>query len=541
MDKSNKFTAWIIGGVILVAILWRMSFVIWNVMPFDADEAIVGLMAKHILAGERPLFFYGQYYMGSLDAYLVSLGFLLLGQKVWVIRLVQALLFGATLYLVIQIGKEAFGDYKVGLFAALLLAIPNVSLLVYSTASLGGYGETLLFSALILLISFHLKKNLTAGTIEISKIIRLSIFLGIASGVAFWVNSLTAVVSFPCAVFALFYLFRAPVLGLKRWAILLILAVGFGVGLAPIWISIVQNGFSTIVKDLMVQMYTVESGEVFQRIPNHLFTFFFLGLPALLGIRPPWNAHWLAIPILPFLIAFFLIVLIWFFRKAVKKPETKGVYLLFSGIVLFFFILFLCTPFGVDPSGRYFLPLNILVSLLIANYLVSAPLKRWMRIAAVSIILVFNVWSTLQCALQSPPGLTINFAATNLVDRRSDPELISFLEANNIDRGYSTYWVSYPLAFLSNEKMIFLPQLPYHESLQVASRDDRYQPYHALVDQASTAAYITAKFPKLDDYLRSGFERLNITWQEKNIGDYHIFYNLSQKVTPQDLGFEFEY
>jgi hypothetical protein len=97
------------------------------------------------------------------------------------------------------------------------------------------------------------------------------------------------------------------------------------------------------------------------------------------------------------------------------------------------------------------------------------------------------------------------------------------------------------LAFLSNEKLIFLPQLPYHESLLVASRDDRYLPYHALVDQASTPAYITAKFPKLDDYLRSGFERLNITWQEKNIGDYHIFYNLSQKVTPQDLGFGFEY
>jgi hypothetical protein len=164
-----------------------------------------------------------------------------------------------------------------------------------------------------------------------------------------------------------------------------------------------------------------------------------------------------------------------------------------------------------------------------------------MRITAVSVILVFNVWSTLQCALQFPPGLTINFATTNLVDRRSDTELISFLETNNIDKGYSTYWVSYPLAFLSNEKLIFLPQLPYHESLLVASRDDRYKPYHAILDHASNAAYITAKFPRLDNYLRSGFERLKISWQEKIIGDYHIFYNLSQKVTPQDLGFEFEY
>src|SRR5512143_2634221 len=36
-------------------------------VPFNADEAVVALMAKHILQGERPLFFYGQAYMGSLD------------------------------------------------------------------------------------------------------------------------------------------------------------------------------------------------------------------------------------------------------------------------------------------------------------------------------------------------------------------------------------------------------------------------------------------------------------------------------------------
>jgi hypothetical protein len=53
-----------------------------NAVPFNADEAIVALMARHILQGERPIFFYGQAYMGSLDAYLVALGFLLFGQQI---------------------------------------------------------------------------------------------------------------------------------------------------------------------------------------------------------------------------------------------------------------------------------------------------------------------------------------------------------------------------------------------------------------------------------------------------------------------------
>ena len=60
-----------------------------NVVPFNSDEAVVALMARHILQGERPIFFYGQAYMGSADAYLVATGFWVFGEQVWVIRLIE--------------------------------------------------------------------------------------------------------------------------------------------------------------------------------------------------------------------------------------------------------------------------------------------------------------------------------------------------------------------------------------------------------------------------------------------------------------------
>ena len=113
-------------------------------LPFNADEAVVALMARHILQGERPIFFYGQAYMGSLDAFLVAGGFLLLGQQVWVIRLVQALLYGGLIITTIGLGKEACGSWKIGFLAAGLMAIPTVNVTLYTTASLGGYGEALL-------------------------------------------------------------------------------------------------------------------------------------------------------------------------------------------------------------------------------------------------------------------------------------------------------------------------------------------------------------------------------------------------------------
>ena len=83
MDK--KIPPIIIYGLPLLFAVFVKSL-IWSpeITPFNADEAIVGLMARHINQGHLPAFFYGQYYMGSLDAVIVSLGFKVFGENVWV-------------------------------------------------------------------------------------------------------------------------------------------------------------------------------------------------------------------------------------------------------------------------------------------------------------------------------------------------------------------------------------------------------------------------------------------------------------------------
>ena len=48
----------------------------------DGDEAVVGIMARHILTkGERPVFFYGQPYGGgaAIEAYLATIPFAIFG------------------------------------------------------------------------------------------------------------------------------------------------------------------------------------------------------------------------------------------------------------------------------------------------------------------------------------------------------------------------------------------------------------------------------------------------------------------------------
>ena len=86
---------WPLATILAGALALRAALLGWDVVPFDADEGIVALMARHIVQGEHPLFFYGQHYMGSLDAYLIAGVFAVTGESVLAMRVVQTALFVA--------------------------------------------------------------------------------------------------------------------------------------------------------------------------------------------------------------------------------------------------------------------------------------------------------------------------------------------------------------------------------------------------------------------------------------------------------------
>jgi hypothetical protein len=71
--------------------------------------------------------------------------------------------------------------------------------------------------------------------------------------------------------------------------------------------------------------------------------------------------------------------------------------------------------------------------------------------------------------------------------------------------------------------------------MRYTPRDDRYAPYTEYVSQSERVAYVTARSPQLESYLRDHFSGLAVTWEEKQIGDYHIFYHLSRPVRPQEM------
>ena len=524
---------WIVTIVIVIlAAVWKLWLLSMDAFPFNADEAIVGLMARHILVGERPIFFYGQAYMGSLDAYLVAGMFVLLGKTVLAIRTTQLVLFLGTIITTIAIAKVAFKSLSSGWIAALLLAIPTVNTTLYTTASLGGYGEALLIGNIILLLGLIIcrKQNngLFPGKFEV-------FFLGGMIGLGLWANGLTLIYSLPVAAILLYRLVKQSKTRVKLTGTLIgLIITGFITGSFPWWIYAAQNGFYALIVELTGSAVAVETQGWLIKTAQHLLNFILFGVTALLGLRPPWGVSWLAGPFIPVALLFWVSTVVFWIRQTRRTGEFITAYRILGGVALCLIGGFLFTPFGVDPSGRYFLPLSILLCLAAGQFISSFGKIKW-QIVAVGVILLFQGWGTLECAAQNPPGITTQFNAITVIDTHYQEKLIQFLKTNGEVHGYTNYWVTYPLAFLTGEEVIYSPRLPYHGNLSYTARDDRYPLFTRLVEENPTSAYITTHNPVLDEVLRREFNTRGIKWLENVIGDYHIFYGLSRRVSPAEL------
>jgi 4-amino-4-deoxy-L-arabinose transferase-like glycosyltransferase len=543
---GNKLISFL--APILLAILLKVSLLALDAVPFNSDEAIVALMARHMMHGERPMFFYGQAYMGSLDAALVAGLFSVFGEHVWVVRLVQIILFAGTISTTFVLGKKAFGSWRVGLLAAWLLAIPAVSVTLYTTVSLGGYGEALLLGNLILLAGLQLDQRIQEGLLL--NVSWWSLIVGLLVGLGLWAFGLTLVYSIPTGIYLLSGLWRSfrnrlnvPGSRLEGWNTIgaAIGSSGFGVflGAAPWWLYAVQNGFGQLLGELGGEAIAgVEGLSFIGQVFQHLLNLLLLGSTAIFGMRPPWEVRWLGLPLLPFVLMFWIGVILFAFRRLRQKDNLyKSSQMIIAAVAMTLVLAFVLSPFGVDPSGRYFLPIVVVLSLFAAEMILHlvASWGRWAW-GLVGLVLAFNLWGTIQSALNCPPGMTTQFDPVAQIDHSYDQELISFLEEVGAYRGYSNYWVAYPLAFNSSEEMLFVPRLPYHEDFRYTERDDRYEPYDQIVAASERVAYITTNHVPLDDYLRTTFAGRGISWKEHNIGDYHIFYNLSRPVRPMEIG-----
>lgn len=514
--------------------LFRYLLLSINAFPFNSDEAIVGLMAKHILDGENFIYFYGQSYMGSMDGYLVALGFLLFGEKIWVIRLIQVILFGLVIIFSYLFVNVSFQNKKIAFVSSLFLVFPAVNVVLYTTVSLGGYGEALLFGV----VSFYVAA-LFAKDIENHKKIN-HVYLGILGfllGIGLYVNPISLTMIIPAIVFVAWKILNSDKEKQKIFFLLFILLIFFLIGSALFWYSLIMTNGPSVIREIGGSAVAVESEPYFQRIKSHTISLILFGPSVILGLRPPWGVNLIGIFFIPFVILYWILTIFLFLKK---KHKSKDVSIIFAliGVIILVAGGFVFTSFGIDPSGRYFLPIVFPLSVYFGYMFIK--LNNKLIYALGLMILVFHLYGTWKSGIEEP-YITTQFYNPAQVDHSRINELQQFLISEEEYYGFSNYWISYPLAFVSNERIISIPKLPYHQDLRFTERDNRISKYNEIIKSGSSYFYITSNNPQLDDLLVRAFLENYINYQQKQIDDYNIFYNLSRKITPEELGITNEF
>jgi 4-amino-4-deoxy-L-arabinose transferase-like glycosyltransferase len=142
--------------LLLVAAVVRGVFIAhWYLLP-NSDQAMVGLMARRILSGERPIFYWGQPYNGTLESYLTALVYKLGGRDyaaLHVAPLAFSLLFIATM---IALAHRLYG-WGIALLTGAYLAVGPGELISYSIEPGYNYLQAMAWGTLALVLLLGLE------------------------------------------------------------------------------------------------------------------------------------------------------------------------------------------------------------------------------------------------------------------------------------------------------------------------------------------------------------------------------------------------
>jgi hypothetical protein len=142
------------AGVLALAALIVLRSAVFTLAPgaaFDSDQAVMGLMAKHLSEGRAfPLFIYGQHHMLAVEAWLAAPLFLLSGPSVALLKLPLVLINVATAIVLVELLRRETGLPLVLAFAsALFFVVPPPGTAAALVEAGGGNLEQFLYILLL--------------------------------------------------------------------------------------------------------------------------------------------------------------------------------------------------------------------------------------------------------------------------------------------------------------------------------------------------------------------------------------------------------
>jgi hypothetical protein len=143
---------WLCAGALVLIILFRSAvLVVWPLSYFDSDQAITGLMAKHLSELRAfPVFYYGQNYMLAVEAWLTAPVFLVAGVSATALRLpLLAINIAIALLLFRLLVRETRLRPALALVPTLFFALPAPGTTSHILEANGGNVEPLAYVLLL--------------------------------------------------------------------------------------------------------------------------------------------------------------------------------------------------------------------------------------------------------------------------------------------------------------------------------------------------------------------------------------------------------
>jgi hypothetical protein len=315
-------------GLLVVSILVQAWLTSTKRIPLSSDQAIVCLMANHILErGEHPIFYYGSAYAGSLEPHYVAGVFALFGKSPASYRVATGGLVLLMLIGVYAIARQAFGSLA-AILALAYLAVPPFFFLYKGLTSDGHYDAFNLFVVGVVLVCIRIENSLASS----ADLRRLLIGLGFIFGLGWWINPITPPIS-AAAVVWLFLRKGHPPIRQAAW-----LVVGFPAGSAPWFYWNVHHGWASLA---MPELRHVSVGGAL----HNLAEVFRHSIPLLAGgMRFRMATSWNTFPLSSTLVLGALIIIVMLgFRRALRGDR----------VLRLLFLCFLLLVATVIWSTRY--------------------------------------------------------------------------------------------------------------------------------------------------------------------------------------------
>lgn len=513
----------------LAAVVTRLPFLVSGKIPFDSDEAIEGLMARHVLEGELPVFFWGQAFKGVPEVYLSAGAFALFGSSVTVLKSVTLVLFALYVALNFVLLDRLISRWVAAAASVLLIAAPP-ALVFWSLDASVDYVMIMLLGTILLLLCVRPLAAHTADATYATYATFATFPIGLVIGIGFWVHQLFIVYLIPLAImftvrrqpWTRIELRRANKLAMAIAAIAgiyLLLGViaflfgGFSVQLGSVAISatapqkmariavgiaalavlvqLASTSTSAQVRDVR-RYWRAAAGFLIGYSPVILYSLFveparsparvanlqqlaaaapdMFGniVPILAGFKVPPTADRLPVAALASIPAIAAVLaFLWSSRGRISTD-------FFALFVIIYPVLFLASGAYLDTqSYRYFIPWY--AGLVVAWAVGSMALARGRHSAAlliVALIVAVHAWQQVLWYQKLQPD-TQSLAT------------IECLKRNGIKGGYAEYWTAYKLNFLAREEIIIAPtdgidrypryteyvrSLPAHERISDAAR-----------------------------------------------------------------------